>query len=61
VISPPRADVYALGCVAYWLLTANFVFRGVTALEMMVAHVHVQPAPPSERTQQSFPKRSTSS
>ncbi|HKQ71119.1 MAG TPA: protein kinase [Polyangiaceae bacterium] len=51
----PHADVYALGCVAYWLLTANFVFRGATALEMMVGHVHVVPAPPSERTHQAIP------
>jgi serine/threonine protein kinase len=52
----PKADVYALGCVAYWLLTANYVFSGVTALEMMVGHVHVQPTPPSERTHQTIPE-----
>ena len=52
-----KADVYALGCVAYWLLTANYVFNGVTALEMMVGHVHMQPAPPSERTHQAIPEK----
>ncbi len=51
-----KADVYALGCVAYWLLTANYVFTGVTALEMMVGHVHMQPKPPSERTHQTIPE-----
>jgi serine/threonine protein kinase len=51
-----KADVYALGCVAYWLLTANYVFNGVTALEMMVGHVHVQPTRPSERTHQTIPE-----
>jgi len=50
-----RADVYALGCVAYWLLTANYVFKGATALEMMIGHVHVQPVPPSERTHEAIP------
>ena len=51
-----KADVYALGCVAYWLLTANYVFNGVTALEMMVGHVHMQPKPLSERTHQKIPE-----
>jgi len=51
-----KADVYALGCVAYWLLTANYVFNGVTALEMMVGHVHMQPMPLSERTHQKIPE-----
>jgi serine/threonine protein kinase len=50
-----KADVYALACVAYWLLTGNYVFNGVTALEMMVGHVHMQPQPPSERTHQKIP------
>jgi serine/threonine protein kinase len=51
-----KADVYALGCVAYWLVTANFVFNGKTALEMMVGHVHTEPTPPSERTHQEIPQ-----
>ena len=50
-----RADVYALGCVAYWLLTGEFVFGGATALEIMLGHVQSTPVAPSERSQVSIP------
>lgn len=35
-----RADLYALGCVAYWLLAGRFLFAHGTPMEMAVAHVH---------------------
>jgi serine/threonine protein kinase len=44
-----RADLYALGCVSYWLLTGLNVFEHESALEMVVAHVTQPPAPPSSR------------
>ena len=44
-----RADVYAVGCVAYFLLTGQPVFQGSTPMEMLVAHVHTPPMPPSQR------------
>jgi eukaryotic-like serine/threonine-protein kinase len=44
-----RADVYAVGCVAYFLLTGQTVFQGSTPMEMLVAHVHTPPIPPSQR------------
>ena len=44
-----RADVYAVGCVAYFLLTGQTVFQGSTPMEMLVAHVHTPPMPPSQR------------
>ncbi|UCG89193.1 MAG: serine/threonine protein kinase [Gemmatimonadota bacterium] len=51
-----RADIYALGCVAYWMLTAQTVFEKPSALGMIVAHTHEKPMPISERTQQPVPE-----
>src|SRR5260221_3405320 len=34
------ADVYALGCVAYYLLTGQLVFEGDTPMKMLMQHVH---------------------
>jgi serine/threonine-protein kinase len=46
-----RSDVYALGCVAYWLLTGCRVFDGDTTLQIMMRHVREQPVPPSKRAE----------
>ena len=43
-----RADVYALGCVAYFILTGERVFEG-TPMQALVDHVHTVPTPPSSR------------
>lgn len=43
-----RADIYSLGCVAFWLLTGEWVFHGKTAYALAVAHAHETPAAPSE-------------
>jgi serine/threonine-protein kinase len=45
-----RADLYALGCVAYYLLTGEEVFTGDTVLKVISQHLHAVPVPPSERT-----------
>jgi hypothetical protein len=45
-----RADIYATGCVAYWLLTGEFVFTSDTTLGLLLQHARSQPEPPSTRT-----------
>ncbi len=42
-----RTDIYALGCVAYWPLTGQYVFQSRTAPEMMALHLREPPEPPS--------------
>ena len=50
-----RADLYALGCVAYYLLTGRLVFEGGTGLQMMARHLQDTPVAPSSRTDQIVP------
>jgi eukaryotic-like serine/threonine-protein kinase len=50
-----RADLYALGCVAYYLLTGRLVFEGSSGLQMMARHLQDTPAAPSCRTDQVVP------
>jgi len=42
-----RTDLYALGCVAWWLLTGRLVFEADTPMDMAVAHLTKSPDPPS--------------
>jgi serine/threonine protein kinase len=51
-----RADVYALGCVAYFLLTGQLVFEADTPMKMLMQHVHARPVPPSQRTELPIPR-----
>jgi eukaryotic-like serine/threonine-protein kinase len=44
-----RADLYALGCVAYYLLTASLVFTAENALQVIARHLQHEPVLPSER------------
>lgn len=46
-----RADIYALGCVGYWLLTGRMVFEDPTVMGVAVAHVTRTPEPPSARVE----------
>jgi serine/threonine-protein kinase len=46
-----RSDLYALGCVAYWLLTGQLVFEADTPMKMMLAHIRNTPLPPSQRSE----------
>src|ERR1041385_3923066 len=45
-----RADIYATGCVAYWLLTGQLVFTADTPMGYLLKHAHDHPAAPSSRT-----------
>jgi eukaryotic-like serine/threonine-protein kinase len=51
-----RTDVYALGCVAYFLLTGQLVFEADTSTGIMSQHLHTEPDPPSKRTECAIPR-----
>jgi serine/threonine-protein kinase len=44
----PRADIYALGCVAYELITGRLPFVADSPVELLRMHESVDPRPPSE-------------
>jgi eukaryotic-like serine/threonine-protein kinase len=46
-----RADLYALGCVAYFLLTGKLVFEATSGLQLIAKHIQEPPVPPSRRTE----------
>jgi len=50
-----RADIYALGCVAYFLLTGQLVFEGAEGLQMLVKRLNEDPPAPSSRTELPIP------
>jgi serine/threonine protein kinase len=45
----PRSDLYAVGAVAYFLLTGQPVFHAENVVELCQMHVASVPAPPSQR------------
>jgi len=50
-----RTDLYAVGCVAYWLVTGRLVFESDSALAMIADHARTEPIPPSEKTELEIP------
>ncbi|MFT7621800.1 MAG: transcriptional regulator with GAF, ATPase, and Fis domain, partial [Myxococcota bacterium] len=50
-----RADLYALGCMAFWLLTGRLVFDAPSVVKMLMAHVGEPPTPPSDHTELPIP------
>ena len=51
-----RADVYALGCVAYFLLTGQPVFGDDTSMRHLIRHVQDTPLPPSRKARHQVPR-----
>jgi hypothetical protein len=51
-----RVDVYAVGCVLYYLLTGETVFVAPNPMKLLMQHVHEAPAPPSGRAPQAVPR-----
>ena len=50
-----RADIYATGCVAYWLLTGTMVFTADTAMGLLLHHAQTLPEAPSSRSELPIP------
>jgi serine/threonine-protein kinase len=50
-----RTDLYALGCVAYWLVTGRLVFAGESFYDVVAKHLHEQPEPPSRHAPHGVP------
>jgi eukaryotic-like serine/threonine-protein kinase len=50
-----RVDIYALGCVTYFLLTGEQVFDAPSPMKMLMQHVAATPVPPSQRAPRKVP------
>ena len=50
-----RSDLYALGAVAYYLITGTHVFEGKNAVDVCAQHLHSAPEPPSVRLGKAVP------
>jgi serine/threonine-protein kinase len=51
-----RADIYSVGCLAYWLLTGQYVFSADTTMGHLLQHANTAPEPPSKNARQIIPK-----
>ncbi len=51
-----RADLYALGCTAYWLLTGRMVFESASAVRVMLHHLQTPPSAPSLLSEEDVPE-----
>jgi serine/threonine-protein kinase len=50
-----RADLYGLGCCAYWMLTGRPVFEGASLYDLISKHLNATPEPPSRHAPQPVP------
>lgn len=51
-----RADLYALGCVAFWLVTGRSVFEGGSIRDIIMKHVSEAPPPLQSLSEMRIPK-----
>jgi len=49
------ADIYALGCVAYWLLTGSLVFDETDTKALLAAYAEREPLAPSDPLDEPLP------
>lgn len=50
-----RVDIYALGCVAYWLLTGRTPFEAADPVALLMQHSTMMPRPPSAMAGRAVP------
>ena len=50
-----RTDLYALGCVGYYLLSGCLVFEGEAPMQVILKHLQAEPVPPSVRLGRALP------
>ncbi len=50
-----QVDVYALGCVLYWLVSGRLVFEADNPIKMMHRHISDEPEAPSKRSELAIP------
>jgi serine/threonine-protein kinase len=43
----PATDLYAVGCLAHWLLTGRLVFEGRSTIDILAQHARSEPTAPS--------------
>jgi len=52
-----RTDIYAVGCLGYWLLTGQRVFESESYIELIAHHARSPVTPPSKRTEITVPTK----
>lgn len=51
-----RSDLYAVGAVAYYLLSGHHVFEGESVIEVCAKHLHTEPEPLASRAPGTIPE-----